>query len=482
VFQQHLRIKQVVATMTAADILERLRACQAVLSDCDAVSHVLLSKGQSDVVLAMMPQTTISSDDFGAVAEAICKCNWSDPSDKTVLLKSLGTMAGKSADRPRAKLQDYETLAMFIPEQMWAALMDNEVDYHSKAALVCDHAVALQLRHPTEPTIACMVSLLVLATQGAVQARTMSAAYHHDLFVNLKDMLRKRAKCPAVAIIDKLGSDPASFMVEHPVIWAAVFARGGPARPKVAMTEITLFSNSINMRNRKGGREKTINPFAGNGGCGGGAGDGQFTMQSMMQQFLMQSMGAMLNRPAAASTHLPGGANLQIFGRGLPDAAPPALQLDPGLEQPQLAKAFVQPPLAQPPQTAPPPLQPRLPPIALAMATPPKRSVDEAAAAIMDAMGKRAEVRVEKKIAMKRPAAAVTCSGDEPMGLKPVTGKPEKGPLVSVEHSRSQVLYRSGLCGKGQTKIFKYSNDKERKRAFAQAEALVSAEKRRRGL
>ncbi len=64
------------------------------------------------------------------------------------------------------------------------------------------------------------------------------------------------------------------------------------------------------------------------------------------------------------------------------------------------------------------------------------------------------------------------------------TGKPEKStsPLFSVEASRSQVLYRSGLCGKGQTKVFKYSNEKEKKKALASAEALVVAEKRRRCL
>ena len=73
--------------------------------------------------------------------------------------------------------------------------------------------------------------------------------------------------------------------------------------------------------------------------------------------------------------------------------------------------------------------------------------------------------------AMKRPAAAAT-------------GKPDKSssPLFSVEASRSQVLYRSGLLGKGQTKVFKYSNEKEKKRALARAEALVVAEKRRRCL
>jgi hypothetical protein len=142
---------------------------------------------------------------------------------------------------------------------------------------------------------------------------------------------------------------------------------------------------------------------------------------------------------------------------------------------------------------------PPLEPIAAApLAAPPlgaaalqKKSVDDAAAAIMDAMGKRNDSREERKIAMKRPASAQTA--EKPPAAtatamkRPAaaaTGKPDKSssPLFSVEASRSQVLYRSGLPGKGQTKVFKYSNEKEKKRALASAEALVVAEKRRRSL
>ena len=150
--------------MTAADLLQRLRACETVLADCDVGTHGLLSKGQSDIVLAMMSQTTISSDDVGPVTEQVLKCRWADPSQKAALLKMVGSLT-RSA-RPRAKLQDFETLAMFIAEQMWAVLLNDEVDYHSKAALLCDHAVALQLRHPTEPTVGCMIALLLLVARA----------------------------------------------------------------------------------------------------------------------------------------------------------------------------------------------------------------------------------------------------------------------------------------------------------------------------
>jgi hypothetical protein len=470
---------------TADELLQRLRACEAVLSDCEVGTHALLSKGQSDIVLAMMSQTTISSDDVGPVTEQILKCRWADPSQKAALLKVVGSLTRFA--RPRAKLQDFENLAMFISEEMWAVLLNADVDYHSKAALLCDHAVALQLRHPTEPTVGCMIALLLLCTEGPVKARSTSPAYQHDLFVSLKEMLKKRTKTAPVAIIDSLGSDPASFMVLHPDIFAAVFARGGPVHPQATMAEITVISNSINLRYRKGGREKTMNPFASSSSSSSG-GD---SFQVMMQQMMMHSMGALLNRPAAGSMHLPGGAQLQLFGNGgtpLPAAA--SLQQN-GLQfavQPQLALAAAPP---HEPVVAAPPLE-------LFDAAQPKKSVDEAAASIMTAMGKRADIREEKKnaakIAMKRPAAAEDGkpqnkgTPDGPAAMKrPAaddTGKPEKStsPLFSVEASRSQVLYRSGLCGKGQTKVFKYSNEKEKKRALASAEALVVAEKRRRCL
>jgi hypothetical protein len=477
--------------MTADDLLQRLRACEAVLSDCDVGTHSLLSQGQSDVVLGMMSLCTISPNDIGPVTEAILKCRWAEPSHKTALLKMVGSLTHMA--RPRAKLQDFESLAMFIPEQMWADLLNHEIDYHSKAALLCDHAVALQLRHPTEPTVGCMIALLLLCTEGPVKARSTSPAFQHDLCVSLKEMLKKRMKTAPVKTIAKLGSDPALFMVQHPDIFAAVFATGAPVRPKVTMAEITVISNSINLRNRKGGREKTMNPFATSSSSSSSSGGDPF--QAMMQQFIMQSMGAMLNRPAAGSMLLPGGAQLQLFGGGAAPL-PAAVQIP---VQPRLALAAEMPlELAAPPVTAiaAAPLAPPLDAAAL-----PKRSVDDAAAAIMDAMGKRADTREEKRIAMKRPAAAETA--EKPLAAaetakKPpaaaatamkrpaaaATGKPDKSssPLFSVEASRSQVLYRSGLLGKGQTKVFKYSNEKEKKRALASAEALVVAEKRRRCL
>ncbi len=58
-------------------------------------------------------------------------------------------------------------------------------------------------------------------------------------------------------------------------------------------------------------------------------------------------------------------------------------------------------------------------------------------------------------------------------------GKP---PSFGVEASRSQVMFRAGLQGKGQTNALKFCNEASKKQAIAEAEVLVAAERRRRRL
>jgi hypothetical protein len=87
-------------------------------------------------------------------------------------------------------------------------------------------------------------------------------------------------------------------------------------------------------------------------------------------------------------------------------------------------------------------------------------------------MGKKADAAA---VVRKRPAAA---------SAPPTIDMPSVGkmPIFSVEASRSQVLFRSGLPGKGQGKVFTYSDEASKKRALASAREMVDAEKRRRRL
>ena len=104
-----------------------------------------------------------------------------------------------------------------------------------------------------------------------------------------------------------------------------------------------------------------------------------------------------------------------------------------------------------------------------------KKSVDEAAAAILAAMGKKKSTGA--KDILKRPAAAMVGGSLDDDGH--ASGRP---PIFSIEASRSQVLFRTGLAGKNQSKVFKYTNAASKAKAIAEAQKMVKAEQLRRGL
>ena len=96
----------------------------------------------------------------------------------------------------------------------------------------------------------------------------------------------------------------------------------------------------------------------------------------------------------------------------------------------------------------------------------------------MSALDKRETSK--SKDCMKRPACAAEAKAPKPKAcMKPQAAK---RPSYSIEHSRSQVLYRSGMSGKGQSKGLKYHNDASKRKATDMAQKLVSAECKRRGL
>ncbi len=103
-----------------------------------------------------------------------------------------------------------------------------------------------------------------------------------------------------------------------------------------------------------------------------------------------------------------------------------------------------------------------------------QKSVDEATATILAAVGKKSEAG---KINRGRPAAAMV-DGSLDEGSHD-GGKP---PIFSIEASRNQVLPRTGLPSKGQSKVFKYTNEAGKAKAIAAAKKLVKDERLRRGL
>ena len=405
---------------------------------------------------------------WGPIVEKILQCPWASAVEKEGLLRGIGQMTAQAKTRP--KLQDYENLASFISAEQWRLLLDSEKDYHGKASLLCDHAVSLGLRHPSEPTLARMVGLLMVCIEGADKARGTSGQYLRDVFLNLKSMLKSRCKVGPFEVILALGSDVAKFAAAFPGTFAAAFPRGPPVSPEVKIAEVAIVSQGISMRDRqKVQQPSSLSPSA-----------GMDPFQAMVQQVVAQSLQNVFNLGGSSSSssshmHLDSGVRLQMFGRGRSSASlsplqQPAIALPPAL----LALPPPEPVAAAPTEAAAPPQEADVASDAEEV-LPPRRkmrkTVDEATAAILDAMGKKSTV------ALSRPAAAPAAVLGEVIDVGS-----SRDPSFGVEATRSQVMLRTGLMGKGQTTALKFHNEASKKACIAEAKQLVAEERRRRHL
>ena len=456
--------------------MQRLRGIQTLLETAAAEDRIAISKNQFDVVHHMMQGMSVSADRVGEVAAAISSVPWATASEATVLLQAVGSMvSGRTA---RTALQDFELVCSFLSEPMWDMLLGSN-DFFAKADGLIEHFSRLGLRNPTERSVANLTSLLLFACEQH-RAKSLSPQHVRDTFLHFKGMLKKKlSKLPSA--VAKLGPSPIDFRANHPDVYDAVFNRFPPVEPRIDPVAVYTLGASVKMRDRSSGASSSLSMSS------AVPNDMQLMFQHMMTSTMRSMMGGMRQNDVPLTFFKPP-RGMKVLTAGETaghspmtphhDAVAVAKSHSPaaGHDHPQNSSGTSSP--AMPPAS---PLAASTPSIVTAPAAPTptspvvKKSVDEAAAAILAAMGKKKKAG-EKDI-LKRPAAAMVGGSLDDDGHD--SGRP---PIFSIEASRSQVLFRTGLTGKNQSKVFKYTNAASKAKAIAEAQKMVKAEKLRRGM
>ena len=476
-----------VTTSSAEEVRRRLHAAKGLLDAVQGTAeHAAVSRGQSDLVMAMFGSVKLDAADLGPIAELIAQCAWASPQEKAGLLTTVGQAVQTSSAARRAKYQNFGFLGCYLLDRHWAVLLDANIDYTLKVKTLSDQALALGLRTPSEETSARVTALLLLCIEGSAKARCLSSAYTRDVFVHVKKELKRRFPPEPLEKVSELSADVADFRAKYPRTYDAVFGREGPSLCKFQFAEIHAIASSIDQRIRPNSRAAlSMMPW---------------DAMAHMMQTMAASAGAMPSMQMAAmpSMHMGNGASLHFTQPHRP-ALQPALMAAASAAQgapssPQLVRQVSLAPLL--------PVSTEASASGVPVSTEAsasgggrkevaievdnstaeegapakkvaKRTVEDAAAVILAAMNKKTVA----KAALKRPAAA---SSKPP--TSEVTAADAKRPSYSVEWSRNQVLYRSGLKGPNQNQVFKFKNDKEREAAVSKAKKMVEAERKRRGL
>ena len=101
------------------------------------------------------------------------------------LATSEALLAAARARPTRAKLQDFRHICNYFSERQWS-LLHSDLGCPHKVRLVCEQAVSLGLRNPSEPTTAAITSFLLVLVEGASKAKAMPETQKSDFFVREK--------------------------------------------------------------------------------------------------------------------------------------------------------------------------------------------------------------------------------------------------------------------------------------------------------
>jgi len=472
---------------TCSDVLLRLQAARGLLRDAQGRDHQEASQGQSNALLAMLQNVHLSSQDVVKVAAEVSSVPWASESEKTALL---GQVATAMQTASRAKQQNFEMICSYLTEQHWQTLLCDTVDFSVKLQTVAGHCQALGLRSPTEPTAAMVAALLMVCCEGPTKARCLQPQYARDVFLHTKASLKPhRTVPPHIETVPGLPADVAQFRETCPLTWKAVFSEAKPTTCKLPLPEIVAVSQHFHMRIRKSTSMSQIG--LGNSDqsmlaistavtqaikhvFGQGTGDIPITMlRTPCQGRLRTSMGRV-----ADFAHSVGSRDQLAIYQPRDEQPKRAVEnLTAGSADDELDGNVDDVAEMSPPPVTPPPKKKT------------KQTVEEAAAKILSCMSSKADV----KACMKRPAAAskadVKACVKRPPTPKPKPAKTLAGasvgdarPCVSIEKSRSQVLYRSGLKGPGQSKVFKYTDAASKAKALRDAKKMAEVESKRRHL
>ena len=489
----------------------RIEAARAALqaNPCPQLSKAQADAIAHDIEVAAAARR-VSGSDAVSLAGSVASIPWQSPRDAQFVEAALHSALDHVG---RQKLQNFEAVTLYFSAEQWTSLQSVGLDFMAKSRLVCDHVVMLGGRNLSEHTFAVLLAVAMCSENLHV----VTGAQLRDSYLFFKKLFRQRSKVPTLVRISELPPSPDALRAFQPDLWAAAFGLNEPAPPPASFSMcLVAIKQKLVMRHR-------AISISGASSDGGAPAIQDTHLPQMAQAFM--ALAGVLGRPGEIP--LGSGANLLMSG-----ASPPRQQPGFALESPSRSSALALPPrqLCVPPMRAPSFLASEVGeldvslaqdtssfnrsdavgdapagqgggglPAGLARDSLPDaevHSVHDATQHVLSAMSARdhakgiatrsaasqgarvQDTRANAKCIMKRPAAAPkalqnacpAAAQNAPTAAQPMKRKKAHW---DDEASRSQILFRSGLRGRGSTKSFKYTDQASRARAIAQADELV---------
>ena len=489
----------------------------ALLLHLEAVRKFAVSmgvhRGKEDVLGAQFSHTrevlqsmTLTLDEAEKVVTAAGAVPW-QASQSEELMALVSQRVSKAMLVGKSKLQDYTALGSYFSAPQWQQLLQ-EGPTEPKLDLIIQQATNLGLKFPTERTVQYITSLSLYVGEGFAKAMNMPAAMKFQYLQHIKRLMKGAPGEPIPLFV--LPAAPVLLQKEFPKVFEVAFMSGPPVKCGIDEVQLGALTITIPMRcssaklsttpsqqrNQHGGMESQI------GASGSLVGQNP---QALVFMMLERFMGMMQGRNAGQQEQAVGLKMLTPTKQGSAMALPQLawarsgsnveLGDTPAMEVPQHRGASKDDCTSLPgesPRTTP---RPEAQPVDTAMSSSveqrpagKKGTSPEQAKQSLDAATRDILKRIEARDAMKDQTKKGTSKAADQQASRPkakqqargATAQPaqkrqrtstepvrsgsrpgEKKPYFTVEHTRRQVMCRTGLKGPGDYHAIKFGDGPE---------------------
>lgn len=443
-----------------AGVVEHVQAVKTLLQAVSGTpSYAKVLESQVRAISNVIDASALSVADAALIAEALKAF---PEAEKTALTAKVAERiaaphAALKGSSTRASLQDFGHLMQYLTEEQWQALQDEQQPTHLKLEVLLMACVRLGLKCPTEASVQLMTALHLLMTEGAAKTAAMQPGVKLEMARSIKSKLKSMQHRLQESLpqeyVQRLPPTPAEFRDAYPAWWNLAFSTLQPGKPRIKDHELHAAMAGIPMRASRADASAKFSSSSSSGSPADPSNMMQHVMLAFMKNLYPNGMpGVHMQVEQRPATEI-------RFLRRLESKLAIADAHD---ESGSQASREVEAPVAMP-VLLPTPQPVHFEPVPQQETPSAKKqklmSAMDATAAVAAALSAKKDARkpeeaTKPKATPKGKAKAkvkANAKQSKPAPMKAATSSHGTKPTWSYEWSRSQILCRTGLTGKGQT-------------------------------
>jgi hypothetical protein len=241
------------ATLLRMETIQTIEAIAGFLSGVrDNALYTEFRAQQHSKLLLKIKGCPISLEVATSVLDAIKKIDWSSEELGSLQAEVVNSSQLSTVSVGRKVLQDYSSLAAYLPAAAWDALLGTALSAQAKLEQLLMFGQMLGLSNPSETTMQFLCAVFLLATEGQ-KALSMPPALRLETLRMIKKVWKQIVARTSTALFPHLVKLPVSvgdLEAKYQEEYKKAFVDGQPVACRLSWCDISVCATGTPMRGR----------------------------------------------------------------------------------------------------------------------------------------------------------------------------------------------------------------------------------------